>query len=127
MGLVADARGGRGEVDIPPVREHDFLLTLSGYQEVPEPHPFFFVAGSEQLVEVLRLVNLRLLLDVPRPVVFAHESGDPLLLLERRHDLKFVIHAALPLLFLFSQEGSKLQQVSAVISSRVSLWQDSVK
>ena len=106
---MADAHGCLGEVDVRPVGVHDFLLSHSGHQEELVPEPLFRIASRQQLVEFFRLVNLRFLFRVARPVVLACQATNSVRLQKRHYVLEFVVNAAWRLLLFVSQEGGKLE------------------
>src|SRR5258708_10757621 len=112
--FVADTNGRMGEVDVRPVRVHDFLLSHSRHQEELVPEPLFLIASRKQLVEFFLLVNLRFLFGVARPVVLLHQPANAVRLQERHDVCKLVPAGTWSLIFVIPQEGAKFQQAFAL-------------
>ena len=57
------------EIDVRPVRVHDFLFSHPGHEEELKPQALLVITGFEQSVEFFLFVDLRFLFCVPGPVV----------------------------------------------------------
>jgi hypothetical protein len=80
------------------------------------------IAGCEQGVKLIIVVCLRLFFRVPRPVVFARQTTNPVRL-QKRHDvLEFVVDGARGLFLFVTEKCGELEQVFAVNLFEVELW-----